>query len=382
MSQRLHDGAVRDRTAEQHLQNAPEAASTAERAANSAGGTRHAVQCCGAESAVYRARRVCDRLGIRHYTKNAADIFEKDVIDKFVEGYLAGETPNPCVDCNRSVKFSYLFSIAISMEADFLATGHYARIENEGSEYSLRRGLDRSRDQSYFLYCLQKENLRRILFPLGGLKKTQVRKIAEELKLPTAAEKESRGICFVPAGDYASFLRLHGAEGRKKGEILSQEGRILGRHDGIFKFTVGQRKGLGSLGPEPHYVISLDPSSGNVMAGTRSQAFSRACAVSGLNWLCGRKQADGAPLRGTALAASRVRGQASPRSTAMGPAEGERVEVQIRYMQKPVAAKISPIAGGNVIVEFSKPQFAVAPGQAAVFYSGDRLLGGGTIKEG
>jgi len=318
------------------------------------------IACCGAAEAGAKARAVCDALGVRHYLKNAADIFRKNVIDVFVKSYLAGATPNPCVDCNRSVKFSYLFDLAKVFGAGCLATGHYARIEKDpdgsaspgegfaGSGFRLLRASDPLKDQSYFLYCLKKEQLPRILFPLGGLAKKEVRRIARELGLPAAEEKESHDICFVGKGSYDGYLKRSGVKPRP-GWIVDAAGAKLGRHEGFFNYTIGQRRGLGVYGGERLYVTALRPEANEVVLGSLSDARFSKLEVSGMNWL------------------------------AKKPVPGERVEAQIRYRHKPASCLVVSSDGTGFSGIFDEPQFAPAKGQSVVFYEGDRVLGGGTI---
>lgn len=307
------------------------------------------LSCCGAVEAGARARAVCDALGIRHYLKNAGELFKEKVIDEFVRNYLAGATPNPCVDCNRFIKFDYLFGLARALGAGHLATGHYARIEKGPRGYDLLRGADPLKDQSYFLYCLRKEQLPHVIFPLGGMAKKEVRRIAAEAGLPAAGEKESHDICFVGGGDYASYLRNSAGVGPRPGRIVDAKGKKLGVHKGFFNFTIGQRRGLGVYGGERLYVTALKPETNEVVLGTLSGAGFRRVEVSGINWL------------------------ADP------PAAGERVCAQIRYRHAPASCLAVPGEGGGFSVVFDKPQFAPAKGQSLVFYEGDRVLGGGVI---
>lgn len=317
--------------------------------------TRGGVSCCGSSSSMEKARKVCDGLGIRHYYKNAVQLFSSVVIENFVKGYAAGFTPNPCVECNRSLKFSYLLSLADGMGAQFLATGHYARITRGlPAGPRLIRGADKSKDQSYFLYCIGRESLSRIIFPLGEMTKTGVRALAGEFGIAAAREAESQDICFVPSGKYSDFIRGEcrdrGLNAGKAGNIVGTGGRLLGRHDGIFGFTVGQRQGLRVQGPHPYYVVSIDASSGTVVAGEREEALSGGCVVSGVNWI-------------------------SPEP----PAEVGPAEVQIRYRHKPARARLFRESADVIRVEFESPEFAITPGQSAVFYRGAEVLGGGII---
>lgn len=311
-----------------------------------------AVKCCGGADSAAKARGSADALGIRHYFKSAQGLFTDKVINKFVEGYLAGSTPNPCVECNRHLKFSYLFDLARSLGADFLATGHYADIRQVRDGYGLFRGADPLKDQSYFLYCLGKQQLSRLLFPLGGMEKKEIRSIAAELGLPSAAQPESKDICFVTGGNYNSYLKNSAAVKPKTGAIVDQAGKRIGTHKGFFNFTVGQRRGTGVYGGNRLYVTELRPAVNEVVLGPLSAACAGTFSVTDLNWL-------------TAV-----------------PAQPFCAAAQIRYRHKPAPCSVTPAAGSCAAVVFEKPEFAVAPGQSVVFYDGDRVLGGGIIKRG
>ena len=307
------------------------------------------VACCGAGESGAKARAVCDTLGVRHYIKNASGIFKKNVIDEFIKSYLSGATPNPCVDCNRSVKFAYLFKLARALGAEYLATGHYARIEQGPDGFRLLRGVDPLKDQSYFLYCLKAEQLPHILFPLGGMAKKEVRRIAAECNLPTAREKESNDICFVGGGNYENYLKCSGGVKPRPGRIVDAKGAKLGRHEGFFNYTIGQRRGLGVYGAERLYVTALKPETNEVVLGKLSDACFSKFEVSGMNWL------------------------------AKKPAAGERVFAQIRYRHKPASCLVVACEREGFSGVFDEPQFAPAKGQSIVFYEGDRVLGGGVI---
>lgn len=311
---------------------------------------KNAVKCCGGADSAAKARASAQALGIRHYFKSAQGLFSKTVIDNFTASYLSGATPNPCVECNRHLKFSYLFDLARSLGADALATGHYAVIRKERGEYGLYRGLDPLKDQSYFLYCLRREQLDRLLFPLGGLEKKEVRRLAAEYGLPSASEPESNDICFVTEGDYADYLRKYAGVKPRPGYIVDQDGRRLGKHNGFFNFTVGQRRGTGVYGGARLYVAEVRPETNEVVLGPLQAAHGSGFTLSALNWL------------------------AEPGEKAF------RSSVQIRYRHKPAPCLVTPLAGGRAGVCLDAPQFAVAPGQAAVFYRGGRVLGGGTIE--
>ena len=308
-----------------------------------------AVKCCGGADSAAKARASAQALGIRHYFKSAHGLFSRDVIDNFTASYLAGATPNPCVECNRSLKFSYLYDLALGLGADALATGHYAVVKRAGAGWGLYRGADPVKDQSYFLYCLKKAQLGRVLFPLGGLEKAEVRRLAARCALPSAAEPESHDICFVTEGDYGNYLKKYAGVKPRPGWIVDGTGKRLGRHNGFYNFTIGQRRGTGVYGGARLYVTGLRPEANEVVLGTHAEAHCRGFALSGLNWLADIKKPEFASA------------------------------AQIRYRHKPAKCVVRLLAGGDAEVRLEKPQFAVAPGQAAVFYDGDRVLGGGTI---
>ena len=309
-------------------------------------------RCCSLDDAD-DARRVADRLGIRFYVANYEERFHEEVILPFADAYLAGRTPIPCVVCNRRFKFHHLLERARALGADAVATGHYARIESDPDDGALRllRGVDPAKDQSYFLFDLAPAQLERIRFPLGGLCKRTVREKARALGLATAEKPESQEICFVPDGDYARVVeRLRPERLPGPGEIVDGQGDLLGHHEGIHHFTVGQRRGLGLSTPEPRYVRALDPARNRVVVGLESELGCSGAQVGGVSWTRGRP-----------------------------PSAGHRVQVKIRYRHEGAAAKLVPGQGEVVEVHFEEPVRALAPGQAAVFYEGEEVLGGGWI---
>jgi len=308
-----------------------------------------AVKCCGGADSAAKARASAQALGIRHYFKSAHGLFSRDVIDNFTASYLAGATPNPCVECNRSLKFSYLYDLALSLGADALATGHYAVVKRAGAGWGLYRGADPVKDQSYFLYCLKKEQLGRLLFPLGTLEKAEVRRLAARCALPSAAEPESHDICFVTEGDYGNYLKKYAGVKPRPGWIVDGAGKRLGRHNGFYNFTIGQRRGTGVYGGARLYVTGLRPEANEVVLGTHGEAHCRGFSLSGLNWLAGDRGAE------------------------------FTCAAQIRYHHKPAPCTVRLGREGTAEVRFERPQFAVAAGQSAVLYEGDRVLGGGII---
>jgi len=300
--------------------------------------------CCAGRD-IRDARAVCDRLGIAHYVFDHESSFRDQVIDGFADEYLRGRTPIPCVRCNMGPKFTDLFQVARDLGADCLATGHYVRRVEGVAGAELHRALDPARDQSYFLFATTQEQLDYLRFPLGGLPKTRVRELAAELGLGVASKPDSQDICFVPDGDYASLVKKLRPQADTSGDIVDETGRTLGRHRGLIHFTVGQRRGLEIGGtPEPLYVIRLEPESRRVVVGPRAALAVEAARLSEINWIGGDHQ---------------------------GP-----LTAKVRSLAKPVAARL----GGDRVL-FDTPEYGVAPGQAAVLYAGDRVLGGGWIEE-
>jgi len=313
-------------------------------------------RCCSSND-VYDARRVAEHLDFPFYVVNYERQFEETVVRPFVAEYAAGRTPIPCTLCNNHVKFDQLLRTAREIGAERLATGHYARVEFDAGRgrYLLRRGLGETKDQSYFLFRLTQEQLSRTLFPLGELRKEEVRELARSYRLPVAAKPESQEICFVPGGDYSRFLDAYRREqgdgdGDRGGEIVAADGSVLGRHDGLHRFTVGQRKGLGIATGEPLYVISLDAATRRVTVGGDQALRAQVCFTHDNNWIAVER-----------------------------PSPGLRVQAKIRHKHVPAPATLFP-EGDSVRIEFDEPQRAITPGQAAVFYQGDLVVGGGWIE--
>ncbi len=306
--------------------------------------------CCAGQD-IHDARRVAERLGIPHYVLDYESRFRLDVIDDFVDSYAAGQTPIPCVRCNQTVKFRDLMTTARELGADALATGHYVRrvVGPRGPE--LHRAVDTDRDQSYFLFATTAEQLDLLRFPLGEMTKAETRALAERFDLPVAAKPDSQDICFVPDGKYADLVARLRPEAAEPGEIVDIDGRILGRHDGVVRFTVGQRRGLSIGGTErPLYVIRLEPEARRVVVGPREALSVAEIDLQEVNWL---DKSSGA--------------------------EPQPVAVKIRSTMAPVPASLRMGYDGTATVAFESPQFGVAPGQACVVYRGDRVLGGGWI---
>ena len=306
--------------------------------------------CCSLDD-VEDARAVCRRMGIPFHVFNFKEDFEDKIIRKFVASYRIGRTPNPCIDCNRYMKFDRLLDRARELGCDLLVTGHYARVEEKDGKYLLRKGLDESKDQSYVLYTLTQDQLRHIRFPLGGLSKDEVRRIAAENGFINADKPDSQDICFVPDGDYAAFIeRRSGA--MAEGDFLTPDGKVLGRHRGICHYTVGQRKHLGISVGEPIYVVRIDASGNNVILGGADDLLHTVCRVADFNWIAGE-----------------------------APAQPIRCAAKTRYRQKEQPCTASVNGDGTVTLVFDAPIRAITPGQAAVLYDGDLVLGGGVIIE-
>lgn len=301
-------------------------------------------------SAVEDARRVAKKLDIPYYVLNMQQQFQHLVIDPFVHEYYCGRTPNPCIQCNKAIKFGSLLDKAQQLGMDYLATGHYARIIREADgQCSLYRAVDAGKDQSYALYALNQHQLQRILFPLGGLTKEQVRQMAEEHGLAVADKAESQEICFIPDNNYKQFLVEHGGLENQPGPVVDTAGNVLGRHQGVFNFTIGQRRGLGIAAEHPLYVVDIRPETNTVVVGEDKAVLSRACSVEDFSWVSGQ-----------------------PPSTRF------RAEVMIRYNARPEPAELVAETD-NVAVFFARPQRAITPGQSAVVYQGEQVLGGGII---
>jgi tRNA-specific 2-thiouridylase len=306
--------------------------------------------CCTLDD-LHDARRVAARLGIPHYIVNFEEQFTETVVSDFVREYAAGRTPIPCVHCNGDLKFATLVDRAAGFGASFVATGHYARVEADevSGRHRLLRGVDPNKDQSYFLFTLTQAQLAHAVFPVGGLDKAAVREHARELDLAVADKPDSHEICFVPGGDHAVFLEQQGIR-QSEGVIQDLDGRVVGHHAGVHRFTVGQRKGLGLSSPTPLYVVGIDAATRAVTVGPRVALEKRELTASEVNWIAGEI-----------------------------PAAGTRVTARIRHRHAEAPAVIHPIDGARVRVFFDEPQAAIAPGQALVMYQGDEVVGGGWI---
>ncbi len=299
--------------------------------------------------------RIAESIGIKLQQVHMEELFEKEVIDFFTSEYLLGRTPNPCVVCNQRIKFSALWEEARGLGAEALATGHYARIEPDRASggHRLMRAMDRTKDQSYFLFTLGREQLGRTMFPLGNMKKSEVREMALENGFHFDAGSESQDLCFVAGKNYKEFIRRRIPKSAfEPGDIVDEQGRALGRHGGIIDFTVGQRKGIGGLKGRGYHVLALRPDENQVVVGPESSLLRKEMLVGNVHWI-----------------------------SEEAPPGDEEVEVQVRYKTRPVKARVREAPGGCAEVVFSRPEKAVTPGQAAVFFRGEEVLGGGWIKE-
>ena len=308
--------------------------------------------CCSPDD-VRDAGRIADQLGIPFYVVNFEDEFRRLVISDFISEYYRGRTPNPCIRCNELVKFGLLLEKARDLGADFLATGHYAQVEKgDDGFFHLLKGLDPKKDQSYFLFALSQEQLARTLFPLGGLTKLEVRALASRFELRVAEKGESQEICFIPDDNYVRFLEAEKDAENLSGAIVDQQGNVLGRHHGTYRYTVGQRRGLGIAWKEPLYVLGVDAKRREVIVGPHEELLKEGLRASNVNWLM--------PKPTTEFASS----------------------CRIRYRHQAVPCRVIPLPDNRVEVHFTEKEKSVTPGQAVVFYDGNRVLGGGWIEEG
>ncbi len=306
--------------------------------------------CCSLDD-VLDAKSVCARLGIRHYTLNMTDDFKKEVIERFISAYQNGFTPNPCIDCNRYMKFSKMLHKAQELDIDYVATGHYARIEKQGDRYILKKAVDLSKDQSYVLYSLTQEQLKVTKFPLGNYTKQQVREIAEENGFVNARKHESQDICFVPDGDYSKFIEYYTGKTYPCGDFVDMNGKRLGEHKGIIRYTIGQRRGLGLALPASMYVVEKDVDNNKVILGFNDDLFKKEVNVKNISF-----------------------------TACDGLDKPERLCAKIRYNQKEQPATVMQTDENHFTIVFDEPQRAITKGQAAVLYDGDTVVGGGTIE--
>jgi tRNA-specific 2-thiouridylase len=300
------------------------------------------------DSAIEGACRVCEKLGIPHHVADLRSVFTREIIDHFCREYSEGRTPNPCVLCNRLIKFGALWERAAEIAAAYIATGHYARVERNGEAIALKKGADFSKDQSYFLCKLTREQLKHVLFPVGHLTKSAVRQIATARGLPAAARAESQEICFIPDNDHAAFMKNYIMAAPPSGPIVDGHGKILGEHGGIAGYTIGQRHGLGIAATEPLYVTAIKADRNTVVVGARADTYATELIAADLNWI-----------------------------DTPGPSAKLKAKVRYRHAEAPVS--LHQLDDNRVLVKFAAPQIAIAPGQTIAFYDGDRVLGGGTI---
>jgi len=315
-------------------------------------GKQDSNRCCTPE-AMALARRVAAKLDIPFYVVDAKQVFHETVVQYFLDGYARGETPNPCLVCNRQIRWTFLLEHALALGAEAMATGHYARLNSpKDGGIQLRRAADAAKDQSYILHVLDQEKLRRALFPVGDYTKPEIRKMAETFGLPTATRPDSQDLCFLAGDDYRNFLRRHATGMFTPGPILDREGAVLGEHKGLANYTIGQRKGLGVASGVPLYVLGKDAASNSLRVGTREELGSQELIAEGVNWI------SGAP-----------------------PEKSFRAAVKIRYTAKEAPAEVKLLDdGARAEVRFDAPQRDITAGQAAVFYNGDLVLGGGIIQ--
>ena len=312
-------------------------------------GAKAGKTCCSLED-VEDARSVAFRLGIPYYVFNFSDDFKSQVIARFISAYEHGATPNPCIDCNRYLKFKRLYERARVLGCDAIVTGHYARIEQEGGRWLLKKALDESKDQSYVLYSLTQEQLAHTRLPLGAMHKSETRRIAEEQGFYNADKPDSQDICFVPDGDYAGFIARYTGHGCPAGDFVDESGHVLGQHRGIVHYTVGQRKGLGIAADTPLYVKRIDARKNRVVLSGNDALLSRELTANDFNWI-----------------------------SCDTPPRELRATARVRYHQREQAATVTVLSDGRVRLVFDEPQRAITPGQAVVLYDGDTVLGGGTI---
>ena len=316
----------------------------------SAGGRVHN-RCCTPDQ-MADARRIADRLNIPFYVLDTRDVFEHSIVDFFIDQHRQGVTPNPCIECNRRIRFDWLQKNALALDAEFLATGHYARVrQTEDGSYQLLKAVDKRKDQSYVLSVMGQHELAHALFPAGEYTKPEVRQLAEKFGLPTASKHDSQDLCFLGDGDYRRFLRERAPDVMTAGPIVRKDGSVVGEHIGLANYTIGQRKGLGVQTHEPLYVIGMNPYRNTLVVGSRDELGFRSLRANRVNWISGQ-----------------------------APEQGFHAEVKIRYQSKAVPAWIEPQGDAGFQVSFDEPVRDVTPGQGAVIYDGDVCIGGGIIE--
>ncbi len=308
-------------------------------------------RCCTPDQ-MADARRIADRLGIPFYVLDTKDVFRNTVVEFFIDQHRQGVTPNPCMECNRHIRFDFLQKNALALDAEYLATGHYARIgRDEAGRYLLKKAIDEHKDQSYVLSVMGQEQLAHALFPVGDYSKPEIRQIAERFGLPTASKKDSQDLCFIGDGNYRRFLAEHAPDVMLAGPIVRSNGAVIGQHEGLVNYTIGQRKGLGVYSSEPLYVIGMNPYRNALVVGTQDELGQTELTANRVNWVGGEV-----------------------------PAERFRAEVKIRYKATPTPAWVEPQGADRMTVRFDSPLRDITPGQGAVVYGGDVCLGGGIIE--
>jgi tRNA-uridine 2-sulfurtransferase len=313
------------------------------------GGAEHN-RCCTPEQ-MDDARRIADYIGIPFYVLDTKDVFRNTVVEYFIDQHRQGFTPNPCMECNRHIRFDWLLKNAIALGADYLATGHYARIHHQENGFVLRKGIDDAKDQSYVLSVMGQPQLSQTMFPIGEFPKVEVRALAAKYGLRVESKKDSQDLCFLGKNDYRDFLSLHAPEIMKPGPIVRKNGQVIGEHEGLSKYTIGQRKGLWVSSSEPMYVIAMNPYRNALIVGTREELGRDNLTAKRVNWVSG-----------------------------IAPTEEFRAQVKIRYKAEPMDATVTPIGSDHIQVVFDEPLRDIAPGQGAVMYVGDQCLGGGVIE--
>jgi tRNA-specific 2-thiouridylase len=314
-------------------------------------GSVPANRCCTPDQ-MADARRIADRLNIPFFVVDVQDHFRKSIVQFFIDDHLAGRTPNPCIECNRKIRFTFLLEHALALDANYLATGHYAQVQQVEGEYQLLKGGDSSKDQSYVLHTLNQNKLAHVLFPIGKFQKSEVRELARQFGLIVAGKRDSQDLCFVADGNYRRFLAEHSEHAMVPGPILTEDGQELGQHAGLPFYTIGQRKRLGISSPIPLHVLHKDKDRNALVIGPRESLGRQIMIVRDLNWIAGKS-----------------------------PAPSDPVQIKIRYKAFPVAGTISNLGSGYARVEFKEPVFGITPGQGAVFYNNHICLGGGVIAD-
>jgi len=308
-------------------------------------------RCCTPDQ-MADAERVANQLGIPFYVIDVQDHFRNTIVQFFIDEHVQGRTPNPCIECNRQIRFTHLLNQALALDANYLATGHYARVQHTADGYQLLKGLDPAKDQAYVLHMLTQEHLAHVLFPVGEYTKAEVRQLAQKYNLPVASKSESQDLCFLGDGDYRRFLREYSSETAVSGPILTSGGKSLGEHQGLPSYTIGQRKGLGISTPQPVFVLRKDIKQNALIVGTREELGQTALIARDVSWISG-----------------------SP------PPTEQIVQAKIRYKAKPIPATIKLVANGRFRVKFQEPVYGITAGQGAVFFDDNQCLGGGIIDD-